>query len=76
MNFTINGMTVNDEAVTYRLDAAAAAQARIDFAHRWKTVMSETEQPSGDSQSPIEKFIKDFFGVGNIAWPNQDLDSD
>jgi hypothetical protein len=37
MNFTINGMTVNDEAVTYRLDAAAAAQARIDFAHRWKT---------------------------------------
>ena len=38
--------------------------------------MSETEQPSGDSQSPIEKFIKDFFGVGNIAWPNQDLDSD
>ena len=38
--------------------------------------MSKTEQPSGDSQSPIEKFIKDFFGVGNIAWPNQDLDSD
>ena len=37
MNFTINGMTVNDEAVTYKLDAAAAAQARIDFAHRWKT---------------------------------------
>ena len=37
MNFTINGMTVNDEAVTYRLDAVAAAQARIDFAHRWKT---------------------------------------
>jgi hypothetical protein len=37
MNFTINGMTVNDEAVTYRLDAAAAAQARIDFAHRWET---------------------------------------
>ena len=37
MNFTINGMTVNDEAVTYRLDGAAAAQARIDFAHRWRT---------------------------------------
>lgn len=38
--------------------------------------MSETEQPSGNSQSPIEKFIKDFFGVGNVAWPNQDLNSD
>jgi hypothetical protein len=38
--------------------------------------MSETGQPSGDPQSPIEKFIKDFFGVGNIAWPNQDFDSD
>jgi len=38
--------------------------------------MSETEQPSGDCRSPIEKFIKDFFGLGNLAWPNQDLDSD
>jgi hypothetical protein len=37
MNFTINGMTVNDEVVTYKLDGAAAAQARIDLAHRWKT---------------------------------------
>ena len=37
MNFTINGMTVNDEAVTYKLDSTAAAQARIDLAHRWKT---------------------------------------
>jgi hypothetical protein len=37
MNFTVNGMTVNDEFVTYKLDATAAAQARIDFAHRWTT---------------------------------------
>ena len=37
--------------------------------------MSETEQPSGDSTSPIERFIKDFFGLGNIAWPGQDPDS-
>lgn len=35
MNFTINGMTINDELVTYRLDGSAAAQARIDLAHRW-----------------------------------------
>lgn len=35
MNFTVNGMAVNDEAVTYRLDSAAAAQARLDFMHRW-----------------------------------------
>jgi hypothetical protein len=35
MNFTINGMVVNDEAVTYRLDRAAAAQARIDLEYRW-----------------------------------------
>jgi hypothetical protein len=38
--------------------------------------MSESEQSSGDARSPIEKFIKDFFGKGNIAWPGQDLDSD
>jgi hypothetical protein len=37
MNFTVNGMTVNDEFVTYKLDSAAAAQARIEFAHRWTT---------------------------------------
>jgi hypothetical protein len=35
MNFTVNGMTVNDELVTYKLDSNAAAQARIDLAHRW-----------------------------------------
>jgi hypothetical protein len=38
MNFTISGMAVNDEAVTYRLDRAAAAQARLDLKHRWGTV--------------------------------------
>lgn len=37
--------------------------------------MSETEPPHNDSTSPIERFIKDFFGPGNIAWPDQDLDS-
>jgi hypothetical protein len=37
MNFTINGMTTNDESVTYKLDATAAAAARIDFRHRWTT---------------------------------------
>lgn len=37
MNFTINGIAVNDEAVTYRLDRAAAAQARLDLKHRWGT---------------------------------------
>lgn len=37
MNFTVSGMTVNDEVVTYKLDATAAAQARIDLTHRWTT---------------------------------------
>jgi hypothetical protein len=38
-------------------------------------LMSENEQPYGDSASPIERFIKDFFGLGNITWPDQDADS-
>jgi hypothetical protein len=29
-------MTFNDEAVTYRTDAATAAATRMDFNHRWK----------------------------------------
>jgi hypothetical protein len=36
MNFTQRGMQVNDEAVTYQVSDAAAAQARIDFARRWR----------------------------------------
>lgn len=36
MNFTLRGMRVNDEAVTYKVSEAAAAQARIDFARRWR----------------------------------------
>src|SRR5687767_13263456 len=36
MNFTTRGMTLNDEAVTYRSDPAAAASTRMDFNHRWK----------------------------------------
>ena len=35
MNFTVRGMMLNDEAVTYRTDAAAAATTRMDFNHRW-----------------------------------------
>jgi phosphatidylserine/phosphatidylglycerophosphate/cardiolipin synthase-like enzyme len=38
MNFTMRGMQVNDEAITYKLSDAAAAGARIDFARRWRTV--------------------------------------
>lgn len=37
MNFTVNGLAVNDEAVTYRVDRASAAHARLDLAHRWGT---------------------------------------
>jgi hypothetical protein len=36
MNFTRRGMQFNDEAVTYKVSEAAAAQARIDFTHRWR----------------------------------------
>lgn len=36
MNFTLRGMQVNDEAVTYKVSEAAAAQTRIDFVRRWK----------------------------------------
>jgi phosphatidylserine/phosphatidylglycerophosphate/cardiolipin synthase-like enzyme len=36
MNFTRRGMQVNDEAVTYRVDEAAAAQSRIELTHRWR----------------------------------------
>lgn len=38
-------------------------------------LMSQNEQPSSEITSPIERFIKDFFGPGNIAWPGQDPDS-
>jgi hypothetical protein len=38
-------------------------------------LMSENEQPSREPASPIEGFIKDFFGVGNIAWPGQNPNS-
>lgn len=37
--------------------------------------MRAGEQPYGESASPIERFIKDFFGLGNIAWPGHDPDS-
>jgi hypothetical protein len=35
MNFTWRGIGMNDEAVTYTVDRAAAAQARLDLEHRW-----------------------------------------
>ena len=38
--------------------------------------MSENEQSPDDSTSPMERFIKNFFGQGNIAWPGLDPDSD
>lgn len=37
MNFTVRGMQVNDEAITYKVSEQAAANARIDFARRWRT---------------------------------------
>lgn len=40
MNFTFNGMQVNDEAITYRVSLELAASTRIDFRRRWE------EQPS------------------------------
>ena len=36
MNFTLRGMQLNDEAITYKISEPDAAQARIDFARRWK----------------------------------------
>jgi PLD-like domain len=36
MNFTRRGMQLNDEAVTYKVSKAVAAQARIDFTRRWR----------------------------------------
>jgi phosphatidylserine/phosphatidylglycerophosphate/cardiolipin synthase-like enzyme len=35
MNFTWRGIEVNDEAVTYSVDPAFAAQTRVDLEHRW-----------------------------------------
>ncbi|MFJ5104831.1 phospholipase D-like domain-containing protein DpdK [Streptomyces sp. NPDC088554] len=35
MNFTIRGMSKNDERVTYTAGIDAAAQARLDLAERW-----------------------------------------
>jgi len=29
-------MELNDEVVSYRVDPQAAAQARVDLAHRWR----------------------------------------
>jgi len=36
MNFTFRGMQINDEAMTYKLGGRAAAEARVDFKHRWE----------------------------------------
>jgi hypothetical protein len=37
MNFTIRGMTVNDEAVTYSQGGPEPGQARIDLERRWES---------------------------------------
>lgn len=34
--------------------------------------MNAPKYPSGGSASPVENFIKGFFGLGNVAWPDQD----
>lgn len=36
MNFTVRGMTVNDEAVVYSVEEDAPALARLDLARRWE----------------------------------------
>lgn len=35
MNFTVRGMDLNDESVTYRVGGPDAAQARLDLERRW-----------------------------------------
>lgn len=35
MNFTWRGLEQNDEAVSYTVDPALAAQTRLDLEHRW-----------------------------------------
>ena len=36
MNFTFRGMQINDEAMTDKYGRRAAAEARVDFKHRWE----------------------------------------
>lgn len=36
MNFTVRGMTVNDESVKYSIDGTDSAQARLDLTRRWE----------------------------------------
>lgn len=36
MNFTVRGMAVNDESMTYTVGDSESARARLDFARRWK----------------------------------------
>lgn len=35
MNFTVRGMAVNEESITYKVGGPDAAQARLDLAQRW-----------------------------------------
>lgn len=35
MNFTVRGMSKNDESVTYKVGGPDAAQARLDLSQRW-----------------------------------------
>jgi phosphatidylserine/phosphatidylglycerophosphate/cardiolipin synthase-like enzyme len=36
MNFTVSGMTVNDEVVEYSIDETDCSQARLDLNRRWE----------------------------------------
>lgn len=38
MNYTIRGLEINDEATSYKVGTAPAAQARLDLTHRWKAL--------------------------------------
>lgn len=36
MNFTVRGMAVNEESITYKVGGPDAAQARLDLTQRWE----------------------------------------
>lgn len=40
MNLTRNGLTVNDERLTYRTDAAGIAQRRIELEDKWGSLLT------------------------------------
>ena len=40
MNFTWNGLEVNEEGIEYRIDASAAAQQRLELHQRWRGLVT------------------------------------